>query len=146
LAEARALYFLPQAACRIFTGAGLRHDRPLIRGIHHVALRVADPDRSLRFYGDVLGLREARRLPDGDGGLRAIWVHVGGAVLMLEREVKGAGPATGSGHVLVFAVDDLAEWQLRLAAAGVPLLDRTAATLYVSDPDGHRVGLSAYRF
>ena len=47
--------------------------------------------------------------------------------------------------MLAFAVDDLEKWQSRLAEAGVPLLDRTPATLYVSDPDGHRVGLSVYK-
>jgi catechol 2,3-dioxygenase len=111
--------------------------------VHHVALRVADPERSLRFYGGVLGLAEARRAEDG-GRVRSIWVQAGDAVLMLEREIRGAGPASGSGHVLVLAVDDLAAWEARLAAAGVPIADRTASTLYVSDPDGHRVGLSVY--
>ena len=111
--------------------------------IHHVALRVADPERSRAFYGGVLGLVEARRF-EADGRVRSIWMHAGDAVVMLEREIKGAGPAAGSGHVLSFAIDDLAAWEARLAAAGVTISDRTAATLFVNDPDGHRVGLSVY--
>src|SRR6267142_937610 len=58
--------------------------------IHHLALRVGDPERSLRFYGGVLGLDEARRFDEG-GRVRSIWMAVGDAVLMLEREIKGAG-------------------------------------------------------
>src|SRR5882724_10580560 len=119
--------------------------------IHHLALRVGDPERSLRFYGGVLGLDEARRFDEG-GRVRSIWLSVGDAVLMLEREIKcsgeavrkGAGTEAGSGHVLVFAVADLAAWESRLAAAGVTIADRTAATLYIRDPDGHRVGLSVF--
>ncbi len=109
--------------------------------IHHVALRVADPERSLRFYSGVLGLPEARRFEDG-GRVRAIWVRAGEAIVMLERELKGQGEPSGSGHVLVFAVSETAAWEARLSAAGVAIDDRTAATLYVHDPDGHRVGLS----
>ena len=115
------------------------------RAIHHVALRVADLEASRAFYAGVLGLGEIRRL-DGDGGLRSIWLRCGDAVLMLERALKGAGPASGSGHVLVLEVDGLAEWERRLAAAGVAPADRTEKTLYVLDPDGHRVGLTVFKF
>lgn len=115
------------------------------RGIHHVALRVADPERSLRFYKDVLGLPEDRRFED-DGRVRSIWLRAGDAMVMLERELKGRGSDMGSGHVLVFAVEAGDDWEARLSAAGVPIDDRTAATLYVHDPDGHRVGLSVYAF
>jgi catechol 2,3-dioxygenase-like lactoylglutathione lyase family enzyme len=113
--------------------------------IHHVALRVADPERALRFYGGVLGLAEVRRFEE-HGRVRSIWVAMGDAVLMLEREIKCEGAGSGSGHVLVLAVSDLAAWPARLAAAGVAIADRTAATLYVVDPDGHRVGLSVFDF
>lgn len=111
--------------------------------IHHVALRVTDPERAAAFYSGVLGLSELRRVRD-EGQVRAIWVRAGGAVVMLERALRGAGPAEGSGHVLALAVDDLPSWERRLASAGIAVDDRTASTLYVRDPDGHRVALSVY--
>lgn len=111
--------------------------------IHHVALRVENPEASARFYRDLIGLPEVRRLDGADGRLRSVWLQAGSAVLMLEREVRIAG-AHGSGHVLVLKVDDLASWETRLAGAGVVIADRTASTLFFQDPDGHRVGLSVF--
>lgn len=111
--------------------------------IHHVALRVADCDRSAAFYSGVLGLPERRRLRDGEG-VRAIWLETDGAVLMLERTLRGRGETAGSGHLLAFAADDLAVWERRLQEAGVAVEDRTEFTVYVRDPDGHRVGLTRY--
>ncbi len=113
--------------------------------IHHVALRVSDPERSAAFYAGLLGLVEVRRLEEA-GRVRSIWLRAEAVVLMLERALRGGGPETGSAHVLAFAVDDLASWEVRLREAGVPVDDRTAATLFVRDPDGHRVGLSVHRF
>ncbi len=113
--------------------------------LHHLALRVSDVERALGFYGGLLGLELVRRLPADEGGLRAVWLRLDdGAVLMLERSLRGAGPQAGSGHVCVLGVSDLAAWEARLRAAGVALDDRTQHTLYVRDPDGHRVGLSDY--
>jgi hypothetical protein len=109
-------------------------------------LRVADLHRALAFYSGLLGLPEVRRLEDGGAGLRAVWLAAGETVLMLERSLRGSGPASGSGHVLAFAADDLPVWEARLTAAGVPIDDRTAETLFVRDPDGHRVGLTTHRF
>jgi glyoxylase I family protein len=108
-----------------------------------VALRSADVERALAFYGGLLGPREIRRFAEG-GALRALWLDAGGVVLMLERRLRGQGPEAGSGHVLAFGVDDLAAWEGRLRAAGIPVEDRTEHTLYVRDPDGHRVGLSSF--
>ena len=111
--------------------------------IHHVAIRVADPVASLAFYSGVLGLPEVRRIQE-EGRVRSIWVRAGDAVLMLEREIKGSGPGAGSGHVLVLEVDDLDDWVGRLELTGRRPIERTASTLYIADPDGHRVGLSVY--
>ena len=113
--------------------------------LHHLALRVADCERSLAFYSGLLGLTEVRRLHEGDA-IRAVWLAAGGAVIMLERTLRGAGPAAGSGHVLALEAGDLRSWEDRLAAAGVPVDDRTEQTLFIRDPDGHRVGLSVHRF
>jgi catechol 2,3-dioxygenase-like lactoylglutathione lyase family enzyme len=111
--------------------------------VHHLALRVADLERALAFYAGVLGLPEVQRLRQADGAWRSVWLRAGSAILMLETELKPPGATGGSAHVLAFAVDDLSLWEGRLAAAGVDILDRTAYTLYVGDPDGHRVGLSS---
>ena len=111
--------------------------------VHHLALRVADCARAAAFYSGVLGFPEVRRFEEGDG-VRSIWLRAGDAILMLETALRGAGPDAGSGHVLVFAVDALPAWEERLAAEGIAVDDRTAYTLYLRDPDGHRVGLTVF--
>ncbi len=113
--------------------------------IHHLALRVADLERARAFYSDLLGLPERERHEDARG-LRAIWLDAGPVVLMLERELRGEGEASGSGHLLALAVDDLRGWEERLREGGVPVEDRTEHTLFFRDPDGHRVGVSSFRF
>jgi len=111
--------------------------------IHHIALRVDDLERAAAFYSGLLGLPVVRRNEEA-GGLRSLWLRAGGAVVMLERALAGAGDAAGSGHLLALAVDDVDAWEARLRRAGVALDGRTAHTLYVRDPDGHRVGLSSH--
>lgn len=113
--------------------------------VSHLALRVADLERSARFYGGLLGLPELSRSRDEQGLLRAVWLQAGPAVLMLERELRGRGTSVGSGHVLALEIEDLAAWRARLTAAGVEIDDTTAFTLYVRDPDGHRLGLTTWR-
>jgi len=110
---------------------------------HHLALRVADPERAAAFYSGVLGLERLRRQPEA-GTPRSIWLALGEAILMLETSLAGSGPVEGSGHLLALAVDDLAGWKERLAAAGVPIEGGTEWTLYFRDPDGHRVALSCF--
>ena len=114
-------------------------------GIHHVALRVQDCAISAQFYERAFGLREVRRV-ESSGALRAVWLGAGETVLMLELSLRGDGPPEGSGHVLVFPTADLAAAEERFKALGIEVKDRTASTLYVRDPDGHRAGVSTFRF
>jgi catechol 2,3-dioxygenase-like lactoylglutathione lyase family enzyme len=114
-------------------------------GIHHVALRVRDCDVSREFYEKAFGLTTIKRVDDA-GILRAVWLRAGSAVLMLERSIRGNGPEAGSGHVLIFEGTSLEGAEKRLREADVVIVDRTPSTLYVTDPDGHRAGVSIHRF
>lgn len=105
-----------------------------------MAVRVADCARAERFYAGSLGLAVVSRREDG----AAVWLRAGDAIVMLEISLRGTGPEAGSGHVLALEVDDLSAWERRLADAGVAIVDRTPHTLFVQDPDGHRVGLSDF--
>jgi glyoxylase I family protein len=111
--------------------------------IHHLALRVRDPEAAAAFYTKVLGLREVRRFAEGDG-LRSVWLAAEDTLLMLERSLRGAGTSDGSAHLLAFAVEDLLSWEDRLTRAAVPISDRTPHTLYFCDPDGHRLGVTTF--
>jgi catechol 2,3-dioxygenase-like lactoylglutathione lyase family enzyme len=107
--------------------------------IHHLAIRVRDLEASRAFYSGILGLPEMK-----PGDSRSLWLRAGDSILMLERSLRGKGAEEGSGHVLALAADDLEIWEEKLAAAGIPIDDRTPYTLFVRDPDGHRVALSIY--
>ncbi len=105
--------------------------------IHHVALRTDDVARLERFYAETLGLHVTRRQ-----GERSVWLDAGGTVLMLEQREAGE-PAVDprSMEMIAFAVEPA---QARALETALAVEARTASTLYVRDPDGRRVGLSAY--
>lgn len=112
--------------------------------VHHLAIRVRSLERVCDFYTRVLGLRELGRPREG-----AVWLDLDPVVLMLERvdpePTGGTSPAEHTGlHLLAFAIgaEERDAWEALLAAHGVAIVDRTAYTLYVCDPEGNRVGLS----
>jgi catechol 2,3-dioxygenase-like lactoylglutathione lyase family enzyme len=136
--------------------------RQRVRGIHHVGITVADLDRSLRFYRDLLGMRVIGLSVEAVGSIvgmpgasaRIADLDAGGGQL-LELIDYGSAPAdaaprgpdaVGSCHVSI-QVDDLSGALARLASAGHrPMGEVTELSLggvwegctiaYLRDPDG----------
>lgn len=127
----------------------------IIDGVHHLAIQVRDLPAAERFYCGVLGLPVIRRWPTADGGERSLWVAAGPATFLAlevvggEQPIAAADPTRGDrpGHHLIalgIPRDARPAWEARLEAAGARVTHRTAYTLYFTDPEGNRLGLSHY--
>jgi catechol 2,3-dioxygenase len=121
--------------------------------IGHVHLKVADLDRALGFWRDVLGFEEQARLGD-----QAAFISAGGYhhhIGLNTWESQGGAPpppgTTGLYHVAVRFPDrrTLAEAVNRVVAAGIPLEGASdhgvSEAIYLRDPDGNGVELYADR-
>ncbi|HEY7380561.1 MAG TPA: VOC family protein [Gaiella sp.] len=119
--------------------------------IGHVHLKVADLERALGFWHDVLGFEVQARVGDEAAFLSAggYHHHIG----LNTWESRGGSPpplgTTGLYHVAVRYPDraTLADALRRLLAAGVPLDGASdhgvSEALYLRDPDGN--GVELYR-
>lgn len=120
-----------------------------VKSIGHVALRVADIDRSLVFYRDRLGFAEMMRLHHDDGSLWLVYLRITD-VQFLELFPRGKGArapdrtATAINHFCL-ECDDLDATAAALRAAGVDLTvePKTGADrnrqCWIEDPDGNRI-------
>ena len=119
--------------------------------IGHVHLKVADIDRSLDFYRDVLGFDETQRMGDS-----AAFVSAGGYhhhIGLNTWESRGGSPpppgTTGLYHVAIRYPDraSLGRALRRVLEADVPLTGASdhgvSEALYLRDPDGN--GIELYR-
>lgn len=125
--------------------------RPIHPGtrIGHVHLKVADLDRALGFYRDVLGFELTQRY-----GAQAAFLSAGGYhhhIGLNTWESAGGHPpppgTTGLYHVAILypTREALADALRRLAEAGIPLDGASdhgvSEALYLRDPDGNGVEL-----
>ncbi len=120
--------------------------------LHHVAVKTTRVEVLATFYRDVLGLTERTRHED-DAGLRSVWLDAPPTILMIER--SEAGPREDAPdfsadppglHLLAFTIgaETHGAWRDHLAAHDVPIVHSSRYTLYVTDPDGNRIGLSSH--
>ena len=120
---------------------------PAATHLGKVRLQIADLERSLAFYQDVLGLRIVSR---GDGQA-ALGAHDDDRVLIELREQGGARPAGGRRlglyHYAILLPDrtSLGRFAHHVSAIGVPTgtADHLVSeALYLRDPDG--LGIEVY--
>lgn len=108
--------------------------------LHHASLRVADIDRASAFYERLLGLAAIER---PDLGLPGRWYGIGAGQLHLIESAALGAEIDPSGPHFAIAVADLDAARRELAAAGVPTLDPGGNQLWLRDPDGNVVELTA---
>lgn len=118
--------------------------------LDHLVLTVADPDRTVAFYRDVLGMT-AEEFGGGRRALRfgpsKINLHEAGH----ELEPKAATPTPGSADLCLVTLDPIEQVRAELAGHGVVVEEgpvrRTGArgpllSVYLRDPDGNLVEIS----
>jgi glyoxylase I family protein len=107
--------------------------------LHHASIRIADLERSARFYEGLLGLTRVER---PDLGFPGAWYGIGeGQLHLIERQPLGMKIDPTGPHFAV-EVTDLDEARRQLAAAGVEVLDPGGNQLWVLDPDGYTVEIT----
>ena len=117
--------------------------------IGHVHLKVADLDRALAFYRDVLGFTVTQRLSNSAAFLAAggYHHHIG---LNTWKSLRGETPAPGTTGLYHLAIlyptrAELADALHRVLRAGIPLDDAAdhgvSHALYLRDPDDNGVEL-----
>jgi glyoxylase I family protein len=123
-----------------------------MRGLLELVLEVADLDRSVAFYRDLLRMPEVERWP---AGRPAVWVELGrNEVLGLWPASSGGvgvglGGARGGAHVhfaCYVEPGSLPAWRQRLDDAGLSCeqvdFGPGNRSLFVTDPDGNVVELA----
>lgn len=118
----------------------------LVTGMHHVSLLVADTERALGFYRDLLGLPVSCERPEM--AFRGAWLDIGSQQIHL-LELPNPDPATGrpahggrDRHVAL-RISDLDAVVARLEAVGTPYsVSRSGRrALFCRDPDANAVEL-----
>lgn len=127
---------------------------PTVFALDHLVLTVADVDRTVAFYHDVLGMTpEQFRPADGSTrwalsfGNQKINLHQRGAEFLPKAHTR----LPGSADLCFLSDQPLADWQTELATKGIRIEDgpvpRTGATgpiqsIYFRDPDGNLIEIA----
>jgi len=125
----------------------------MITHLGHAAVRVSDLEASLRFYVDVLGLREAFRLYTPEGATATVYLIIAPHQFLElfpngKRRVEIDGATIGLAH-LCLEVEDIEAAYAAVKERGAPLdtgiITGKAKCLqfWTHDPDGNRVELMA---
>jgi len=121
----------------------------MIKGLGHLAIRAKDIEATAKFYREVIGLKEAFRLNNLEGGkLGIIYMYVAPSQF-IEIFPDGKGEQTEGGTIgikhICIEVDNAAAAQEELRAKGAPIDTelRTGVSkciqFWTHDPDGNQI-------
>ena len=121
----------------------------MVTKLLHTRYRVADLDKTVAFYTDVLGLREVRRHKSPRGS-ELVFLQTPGSEELLEICCYPAsGPVVVGPDLthLAFEVSDLESFAKHAAARGYPLSDGPTTTstgsvfAFIDAPEGYEIEL-----
>jgi glyoxylase I family protein len=117
-----------------------------VKGLDHVVLRVADMDRAISFYEQVLGLHIERRLPE----IGLVQLRAGTAMIDLVPRIEDEDEGRNMDHYAVRIEDmDVAAITAHLKRHGIDPgevrrrygAEGYGSSIYITDPDGNTVEL-----
>ena len=120
----------------------------MIRKLLHTRYRVADLDKTIAFYKDVLGLEEVRR-HESPRGSKLVFLKAPESEELIEIcQYDGSGPVE-VGHDLThlaFSVDDMDAFAKHAESKGYPLSDgptqsKSGIFAFIDAPEGYEVEL-----
>ena len=121
----------------------------MVTRLLHTRYRVSDLEKTVRFYTEVLGLKEIRRHRSPRGS-ELVFLETPGSEELLEIcQFDASGPVILGPDVtrLAFEVEDLAAFATHSAALGYPLSDgpTTSSTgtifAFIDAPEGYEIEL-----
>ena len=111
-----------------------------IAQINHVTTMVKDTDRAMKFYNDLLGIKQIQSQVDNPA---ITWLQLENGVMVHMIETDEAPAKPGNIHH-AFQVDNLDSTKATLEASGYPVKREGIrydgqAYLFIEDPDGNSV-------
>jgi len=121
----------------------------MVKRLLHTRYRVADLDRTVHFYKDVLGLEETRRSVSPRGSTLVFFKAPGSEEEIEICHYPASGPVTMGPDIthLAFEVDDIEAFAAGSAKKGYPLSDGPTKTssgsviAFIDAPEGYEVEL-----
>jgi len=121
----------------------------MVSKLLHTRYRVADLEKTVTFYRDVLGLQEVRRSKSGRGSELVFFKAPGSEELIEICKFDESGPVQVGPDLthLAFEVSDLAAFAEHSAALGYPLSDgphhssNGSLIAFIDAPEGYEIEL-----
>ena len=115
------------------------NDAIRLKAINHITYNVKDKDAALRWYEDILGLKQIPKQVDAD---HLYWLQLpsGAMVHIIENPDAPSAPS----HHTAFEVDDIEAARDALEAKGIEVTEISVRhdgqkAMYLNDLDGNRI-------